>query len=713
MEEFHRSISLPFSFRKLKKEVQQGKYHQTQIRSIIWRICLGCFSQEPNPKEFCDLIHKHRERYSLLKKKYIRTFKVAGNKKKNNNSSDNKKENTMRIKNQNKDYDFSNLILLDVKRTNAGEELFKKNETKKLLFNILFIYQKQHLDLGYKQGMNDLLANIFVVVYNEYITNENNDCYSILMDNNYIEEDCYLIFEHLMEKFRNVFLSVKQDNNKKNKKRNKKKIDKSKEDNQTKTTNFNTEGIIISPPLIIKSQNKAKTKINKKRKIPKIVKYCIKMQNVYLKRFDEELYRNFQLLKLEPQLYCFRWFRLLLSREFSINKILILWDYIFSDPNPIEFVSYFIVSMLILIRDQLFGDSTKVYKKLFLYSYDGKFDDIINITKNIRKPDEKTNKMIMKIKKRKPSPMYKHVIKSNRQPRAVNLRKNQPNPRSRKNLPNNEKIKIINKNQIKRYFLEKQNQKKKNKLLNEKKLILQQILSKVEDQMIPIDFIENPIQNIQEIIFNNLYHSQEIQKKLYRPLGDLKNVLLKQSSTSNLKDINEYNQKFNLNNNNHSSRGDIGSKNNIVDKHKTRDENLSNLKDINVKGIFKNEKTETFIEFSNVLCNKETIPRDNILINNTQIPNIFIKSDNQNKKNIMDDWSIIIYSFTHNAYSNRKRKIHITEDTQFDLFTKTNFKKNYLNNFNNSQSNSFFVSNKHIPCVLNFKYIAENNPILI
>ncbi|KAJ6236178.1 tbc1 domain family member gtpase-activating protein [Anaeramoeba flamelloides] len=711
MKEFTKTISLPFSLQKLKKKIQQGKYQQTKIRSVIWRICLGCFSEEPNPKEFCDLIRIHRKRYSILKKNYLPTKKehekdnLNDNQNQNQNKSINKEgnqnQNEKRNKDQEEEYDFSRIILLDLHRTNSDDELFQNSETKQLLFNILFIFSKEQPDIGYKQGMNDLLANIFFVVYKEYKKNEKNDCYSILIDNNFIEADCYLIFEHVMAKCRIVYLSAKQDKNETVQNKNQNKTEKGKgngKENKNKTKNNQT-----------KIKNKFKTKPKQKPKprkpqksISKIIEYCRQMQNVYLKQYDEELYRHFRLLSLEPQLYCFRWFRLLLSREFAVDKILILWDYIFSDHRPLEFVSYFIVAMLILTRDQLFDGITKVLENLFAYSYNGNFLDIIDIAKNIRTPDGETIKMIIEIKKRKANPFSINVVDSIHiihRPQTVNSRnrwvKMNVKPRKKVTKTKNKKIKMINKNQIKNYFIVKQHQKKISKLLNEKKLLLRKILEREENTKILAYCLEKPIKNIQRVIFNNTYHSEEVQQKLYQPICDLKNVknvLLNELSISDLRDTNESN-----------------------DKELSKNErNLDNQKANTTTNEFSNKEKVLLEKNSNKIDNKGFTTQNNIPMKNYQLSNNETNHyHNQNKsKTILNNQPITIDAFTRNRDFNLKQKIFITEDEECDLFTKTNLKNFYSYNLNYNQLNSFCVTNKYQHLLLGFKNSPKNNSIL-
>ncbi len=59
----------------------------------------------------------------------------------------------------------SNIIKLDIERTFQEIDLFKTTETKEILCKTLFIWYCDNTDLGYKQGMNEILATIFYAAF--------------------------------------------------------------------------------------------------------------------------------------------------------------------------------------------------------------------------------------------------------------------------------------------------------------------------------------------------------------------------------------------------------------------------------------------------------------------------------------------------------------------------------------------------------------------
>lgn len=64
---------------------------------------------------------------------------------------------------------MKNLIKQDVVRTNQEFEYFKRQATKDLLTNLLYLWGKTYPEYGYKQGMNEILAIILIVCDTERI----------------------------------------------------------------------------------------------------------------------------------------------------------------------------------------------------------------------------------------------------------------------------------------------------------------------------------------------------------------------------------------------------------------------------------------------------------------------------------------------------------------------------------------------------------------
>merc|ERR1719466_124825 len=92
------------------------------------------------------------------------------------------------------------------------------------------------------------------------------------------------------------------------------------------------------------------------------------IQDVLLKRHDPALFTKLEKLEIFPQLYGIRWLRLLFGREFVFRDTLLLWDVIFADSSPPGLCDKLVVSLLMVVRDQLlkyeYQDAVQLLMKL-------------------------------------------------------------------------------------------------------------------------------------------------------------------------------------------------------------------------------------------------------------------------------------------------------------------------------------------------------------
>lgn len=99
-----------------------------------------------------------------------------------------------------------------------------------------------------------------------------------------------------------------------------------------------------------------------------VVRKCYHIHHEILRKFDPDLYHYLERHQIEPQLYCLRWVRLLLSREFHLEDVLVLWDALFAGSPDFSLVDHMIVAMLIFIREDILNkDYSSCLKRLFKY----------------------------------------------------------------------------------------------------------------------------------------------------------------------------------------------------------------------------------------------------------------------------------------------------------------------------------------------------------
>uniref|UniRef100_A0A0K0FK45 TBC1 domain family member 13 n=1 Tax=Strongyloides venezuelensis TaxID=75913 RepID=A0A0K0FK45_STRVS len=165
---------------------------------------------------------------------------------------------------------------------------------------ILFVYSKINLGVKYVQGMNEILGPIYFVFASD----------PDLEWSKHAEADAFYCFQNLMTEI---------------------------QDNFIRTMDSSHIGIEAM------------------------------MEKFYnlLEQHDPQLYnvlvrdRN-----IKPQYYAFRWLSLLLSQEFSLPDVIMLWDCLLADKSRFELLYYVCLAMLVEKREELllgdFGDNMRL-----------------------------------------------------------------------------------------------------------------------------------------------------------------------------------------------------------------------------------------------------------------------------------------------------------------------------------------------------------------
>jgi TBC1 domain family protein 5 len=112
------------------------------------------------------------------------------------------------------DYDYLDIIKVDVTRTFQKIKLFQQENIQKALVTILFIFAKKNKEIGYRQGMSDLCAIFLYSIYKQgkldasFIEDNTSLLFYLLYSNNeFLENDTYSLFSKFMLKgHRNFFL---------------------------------------------------------------------------------------------------------------------------------------------------------------------------------------------------------------------------------------------------------------------------------------------------------------------------------------------------------------------------------------------------------------------------------------------------------------------------------------------------------------------------
>jgi TBC1 domain family member 5 len=180
---------------------------------------------------------------------------------------------------------------------------FREASTQKTLLDILFIYSKLHPDLGYRQGMHELLGPILWVVNDDAIQphapqsiEAGDTLMSDVLDGRYAEHDSFALFCAVM---------------------------------QTQKASYETGD--PTPPIVERSR---------------------RIHEEYLAEADPKLADHLRHIEVLPQIFLLRWIRLLFGREFGLKETLLIWDVLFTEDLNSSLVDMTCLAMLLRIRKQ-------------------------------------------------------------------------------------------------------------------------------------------------------------------------------------------------------------------------------------------------------------------------------------------------------------------------------------------------------------------------
>ncbi|KIW74025.1 hypothetical protein, variant [Phialophora macrospora] len=183
---------------------------------------------------------------------------------------------------------------------------FREPSTQKKLLDILFIYAKLNPDIGYRQGMHELLAPILWVVQQDAVdlmgvpavdrTAEGTDFMIEVLNGKFVEHDAF-----------NLFCAVMQ-------------------------------------------TAKAFYELGENRDSSPIVARSMRIHDDILTAIDPELALHLTVVGILPQIYSIRWIRLLFGREFEFKDVLKIWDVLFAEHLRSDIVDFTCVAMLLRNR---------------------------------------------------------------------------------------------------------------------------------------------------------------------------------------------------------------------------------------------------------------------------------------------------------------------------------------------------------------------------
>jgi len=336
------------------------KLKGSKFRGLAWKIYLGVLS--PARETWKSDVASSRAQFRQIQLKYGKKDSKSFNGDPLG-TSETCPDDSWRMKF--KDEELRSLIRQDVDRTIPEVAFFQSNKIRNLMCDLLFLYAKVDPRIGYKQGMHEILAPIIFTLHcdaaaTQHLSSVGRLPQDLLLISNGSElaGDCYIMFSRVMRSCRKWYI-----------------------DPEPEARDATSE-----------------------------LEYYIRdVYHNHLKSVDIELYRHLERHHILPQVYAVRWLRLLFGREFPMQDLLCVWDFLFA--TNLEMVSSFFVAMLVGQRILLLNDDAgNILSTLMRYPQPDDVANVIEQTKTIEKSrhglnfaktkkniDQKTSLVINKI----------------------------------------------------------------------------------------------------------------------------------------------------------------------------------------------------------------------------------------------------------------------------------------------------------------------------
>ena len=340
------------------------------IRLIAWLVFLNILPYD-NPQSWNQIISDFRSDFLNTKKTYFNETIIQFIKTNSQKGSD--EYENLKKQLSKKDFELLSIIKVDIDRTFQDLPQFTEPETKIILINVLFIYCKNNLVLGYIQGMNEIVGVLFEVLYqkiplNETFIKDNNSFlyYIIYGNSHFLEADLYAVYCSIMNKALFSFFSY-----------------------SNKELCSNKLGKLSQEEKLLLTKEKIKASGDSE-----IKKRIYSLFYIELKDFDKSIYNSIAHI-IEPDLFLLRWMLCLFTREYEMEKVIQVWDAIFAfefcqfhykeirkniEPIHMYFADFICLSMIHYLKKDIVNnkDTTMILFQLMHFPTKSNLEDIID-----------------------------------------------------------------------------------------------------------------------------------------------------------------------------------------------------------------------------------------------------------------------------------------------------------------------------------------------
>ncbi|XP_047739687.1 TBC1 domain family member 5 [Hyalella azteca] len=305
-------------------------------RSIWWKFLLGVLPKDPSQWEA--VVRQQRQSYDELRVKLSVTPGITEETEDlslNNPLS----QDTHSSWNQYfEDSEMKRLIRQDVERTFPEERFFHLPVIQEMMVAIIFCYSKEHPDVGFKQGLHEVLAPLLQVLDSDYRqygqqqhAHPSLPVLDLLMDLAYLEHDAYCLLCGMMQRLSKWYVS------------------------RDPPPAPDLQQPLLQQPLLQQPFSDPVPVVPSPGEVSPLQARIELIHQQLLPALLPALALHLTRLDISPQVYAIRWLRLLFGREFSLAQLPLVWDAVFwcASCDDFPLADHIAIALLDTIKTQL------------------------------------------------------------------------------------------------------------------------------------------------------------------------------------------------------------------------------------------------------------------------------------------------------------------------------------------------------------------------
>lgn len=336
----------------LREKAVSGGLANSLVRSVVWKLFLGAIASDVPTSQWPDEIRAKRDDYHELRRRFHPNFLAH--------------DVAEQLRQAAMNSTLEREIRKDLNRTQGNDKFFREPAVQATLMRILVVYARENEEIGYKQGMNEILAIVFKLLHHEKIdrpeeagdraggggfsggvgngeksTRSNAGAppgssaaspdmaagsdqlplpektggemaatVAVLLDGACVEHDAFILLSLIMARMRGMYAPEDEPG---------------------------------SEQLPGHSERRSW-----------LLRKMVRIQDKKLRHVQSSLTEQLERLDVEAHMYMLPWLRLLFSREYTPEGVWLVWDALFAEtPADFELVDFVAVSVLWHLREPL------------------------------------------------------------------------------------------------------------------------------------------------------------------------------------------------------------------------------------------------------------------------------------------------------------------------------------------------------------------------